>query len=181
MNISQIDKFYKIMSDLLDIMKDIIGDLHAAQLTSLSKDAVDTLKLYAINLDKKYLIETFINNSESHWDKILSKDDNFFINNSTAIFGEYADYDNFNALKIIFSKNAQGVSVVDNDTREAIRAYIFSLIKISIKYIFEAKGGHIEKNTDNGKTVVKITYNNKGVFSNINPRQHAEKWKVALW
>lgn len=181
MAVTQIDKFCRNLEGLLDNMKDIIGDLNMAQLTSLTKGDVDIVKTYAINLDKKFLIESFISSSEPHWDKILNKDDEFFITKSSDIFGEYANYQNFNALKIIFSKNDKGTSLVDVDTREGIREYIFSLIRISIGYIFQSKGGTVEKVNENGINKTKITYRNKNAFPSINIREHADKWKVKLW
>lgn len=181
MNKSQVEKFYTVMIELLENMEEVIGDVNTAHLTSLTRIDVKLIRDYASSLDKKYLIDTFITNSENHWDKILNKDDDFFITKSSDIFGKYANYQQFNAIKVIFSKNDKGISIVDQDTREAIREYIFALIKISIKYIFESKGAVVEKLNDNGVNKIKIVYHNKDVFSNIDIRKHASTWKVMLW
>jgi len=174
----QIDKFNKVLLELIDAMSGIISDLNNVGLTKLTGNDVNIIKLFISSLDKKHVINTFIDNSSEHWDKIKEKNDEFFINNSSKIFGQYANYEQFNALKIIFSKNQSGISLVDDDTKESIREYLFALIKISIVYIFNSKEPVIEKTSDNK---VKITYK-KTAFTNIDDLMaRAKKWNIKLF
>jgi hypothetical protein len=178
-NISQVDKFVKVLTELFDNSRLIIEDLHQHGVTNLTPLNVDLIKNVVLNKDKFYLIKTFIETSYPYWDNIKSKNDDFFINNSDKIFGEYAKYDELNSIKVIFGKNAQGNPAVDNETKDSLRPFFNSLIKISIRYIFECKEPNIERIEEDGKKKVKISYKSNA-YPHIRVLDVAKLWGVEL-
>jgi len=175
--VSQPDKFRKTFSELFDVMVIIISDLNTAGKTTLNVNNVNLVKEFMMALDKNYLITTFINNSNEYWDNILNKNDEFFVNNSQKVFGSYSDMPEFNALKVIFHKNKDGVSLVDEDTKDAVRDYLYALIKISIVHVFNSREPKVEKNGSK----VTISYGKKSEYANIDIMGHAKKWEIKLW
>jgi len=179
-SLSAPDRFHKTLGELLDNIGLIISDLSQNGLTTLTSLSVDAVRTYITSQDKIYLIDRFIKNSEPYWINIKKKDDDLFVKNSDMIFGEYANYEQFNSLKVIFTKNPQGQSLVDDETKDSVRLFLFALIKISIKYIFDSKNPTIEKINEDGKTRTKITYKNSS-YSNVDVLNHAKIWDVKLF
>lgn len=175
--ITQPDKFQKTFDEFFDVMGTVITDLNNNGKTNLNVSNVAMVRQFILSLDKTYLINTFIEKSNTYWDSILKKDDDFFVNNSNKVFGDYANMSEFNALKIIFSKNKDGISLVDDDTKEAVRDYLYALIKISIVHVFNSKEPKVEKNGYK----VSITYGKKNAFPNINIIENIKNWEIKLW
>jgi len=181
-NVSQVDKFVQVLTELFDNFVIIIDDLNQRGLTKMTGLLVDTVKKVAMSRDKHFIIDKFVINTFPYWDNIKSKDDDFFLNNSTKIFGEeYSNDERFNSLKLVFSKDAHGKYLLDEDTRNVIREFLFSLIRISIKYVFEAKGGQIERTEKDGKKQVKISYTKGSEYPLIKVLDVAKTWEVKLF
>lgn len=175
--ISQPDKFKQTLTELFGAMEIVIGDLNMAGKTSLTVDNVTLVRVFVMGMDKGHLTNKFIENSEPYWDNILNKEDDFFVNNSAQIFGKYASAPEFNALKVIFGKNKDGVGLVDDQTKDDVRDFLNSLVKISIVHIFNSRVPKVEKNGSK----VSISYGKKTEYPNIDVIGHSKKWKVALW
>jgi len=175
--VTQIRKFYTVLGELFDGMGMIIEALNSSRLTTLAPGNVKIVKDFIMSKDPIYLIDTFIKNSEEYWEKIKQSEDDYFINNSSTIFGEYANDSQLNALKVIFGKDVNGKSLVDDGTKNCLREYLFSLIKISIVHIFESRSPTVEKL--DGK--VKIIYKNKEKYKTLDIVKHAKIWNVKLW
>src|SRR5258708_186674 len=131
-NTSQVEKFHQNLTDLLDNVITVIEYLNQKGSASQIPVAIISAgKGYLLSKDKIETISKFIENSHTHWDKIHEKEDSYFVDNSGSIFGDYSEDSNFNALKVIFTGDA-----LDKESKDIIRLCIFSLIKISIVYIF---------------------------------------------
>lgn len=171
--ISQPDKFIRVLGELFDSIEVVIGDLNNMRKTTLNESDVRIVGSYMKSLDKDILIEKFINNSEPFWNNIKKKEDDYIIKNMELLLGEYAKYEKFNALKVIF-----GAGILDDLTKDRIREYLFALIRISINHVYKSKDPKVQHLTD-GK--IKISYANAKSFPNIKVADHAKNWGLKLW
>ena len=173
-NHTQIEKFAIVVGDLLDNIKIIIGDLYSTGGTTLTPDLIDAVKTYILSKDKVYIIDRFIDSSYEFWENIHHKDEKFFINNSDQIFGNGDS--NINAFKVIFTNNS-----VDDETKDFLWSCIFSMVKISTRYVFECRGTSVEKTNKDNKILVKLTYKNKEFKSEVDLSKHNKLWNIKLW
>lgn len=114
-----------------------------------------TLAITAINiLDKKYVIEAFINNSKNLWNEFKKKNEEFFIENANVIFKNFPS-SNVDPFKILFrSKDNDGNLILTQETKENIWKFFDGFIKISIKYIHQER---LPKNVD-GKIIYQRSF-----------------------
>lgn len=172
--ISQQEKFSRVLSDLFDNIEIIVSDLSQTQSVKLSPALIQGAKAFILSKDKVHLIEEFIKNTNNYWEKIHRKDDKFFIENSNDIFGEIGD--DMNALKIIYTSN-----LIDDETKDYLWECLFSLIKISVKYVFEKRGTTVEKISKDGKSIIKLSYKDKDKFANVDLAKNNKLWDLKLW
>lgn len=79
--------------------------------------------------DDRTLIRNFIQNSYQYWPQINEKKEDFFLKHSNVIFN-MIDQNYVNSFKQLFQNN-----LISEDEKESIWMYVFSLVKISIKYL----------------------------------------------
>lgn len=127
--------------------------------------------------DKHYLIQGFIENSHIKcWDSIKRRDEVFFLENASEIFG-YLPMDKVNLFKDLFlTKDPQGNSVVPQSLKDQLWSLFDAMIKISIKYVHKHRGPYSYQ-TDNGGIV--NTYGSS-FFDEVDINSHANKWGVKL-
>lgn len=134
--------------------------------------------VYLINLDKKFLIETFIEHSHNYWEKIRLQEESFFVENCSEIFGKLpVDKGNIDAFKLLFSKkDEKGNFVITPDDKATIWEFFGSFVKICIKYIHRIREVHNEEGPD-GKFRPRYRYQN---FPQIKVRELAKLWGINL-
>jgi hypothetical protein len=117
--------------------------------------------------DNKLFIDSFIRNSYLYWDKILEKDENFFIENSTIVF-KHLPSDKVQAIAELFKSDNKKLN---KKFREDLWKIMESFVKISIKYL--------HKKSIPVKTKLGESYQ-KPLFPEIDIRNEASKWKIDL-
>src|SRR5579863_176952 len=117
-DISQVEKFHKVIGEFFNAIQIVIYNLNNEKKTTLNTEDVDIVKKFVLALDKNYLIKNFIENTNGYWDTILKRDDDYFVEHSNDIFGEYNNDSRFLALKIIFSKDSSGKYIVDAESKD---------------------------------------------------------------
>ena len=143
------------------------------------------------NYDKKTLIEGFIRQSHpplnpkspessldhSIWDKILSRDEEFFREKAFDIFKSLpvAAVAAFQRLST-YRHPSTGETIIKVDERNEIIDYFHSFVKIAIKYIHAIRQPCIVE--ENGKA--KYVYRNPNFMKDVDVLAHAKKWNVKL-
>jgi len=172
--LANIDKFKHVLGQLFDNIGVIIGDLNRIGKTDLNANMVNVLKTYIISQDKVYVITSFINNSYSYWKDIKNKNEKCMLDNSSIILGEYSNKPEFSSIKLIFSSH------ISNEDKDIIWDCIHSLIKLSLKYVYEEKGTSVTTKVDNGKKTLTISYKNKEKHSIVNIPESYKLWNLTF-
>jgi hypothetical protein len=93
-------------------------------------------------LDKDFLLKTFIEKSNEHWEQIRVRDEEFFVHSAGKVFAGLP-LDAVNSFKDLFLlRTPSGDRFVSEDDRDAMWDYFESLVRISIHYLQE----HPQKN-----------------------------------
>lgn len=128
-------------------------------------------------LDQKRMIESFIEHSHVHWDAIRKRDEQFFFENSTVIFGRLpvseSTKDSFKTLYTL--KDASGQEVVGKDDRDAIWEFFESLVRLSIKHVHRGREPFLK--VVGSERVPKYR---KEFFRQVKLEHHAREWGVKL-
>lgn len=118
--------------------------------------------------DKRFIIETFINKSHEHWDKILGRNRTFFIENAGGIFGDLP-LGNVEAFTKLFTlQDRSGGPIAGVEFEDDLWALFQSLVKICINYIHENR----EMNTQ-GEYEYEF-------FEHVDLKHHASHWGMVL-
>lgn len=133
---------------------------------------------YLSSLDKKILIETFIENSYKYWKEIKEHNENFFVENCSKVFSKLpVGQGNIDAFKILFTKkDGDGNYIIDNEDRITIWEYFESFVKISIKYVHRIRDCYLEQDAE-GKYKPRYRYNK---FPEIKVRELSKIWAIEL-
>jgi hypothetical protein len=172
------ERFMTNIKDLTDLIHELITTCYESGIKDINPMLVGLASSYISSLDKKELIETFIEHThEECWEKIRLKEEEFFVNHTDKIFGNLpVGKNHIDAFKILFtSKDKDGEYIIIEDDREAIFDIFRSLVKICIKYVHRVRECYLlEKD---GKMVPRYRYEK---FPKIKIREHAKKWKIVL-
>lgn len=136
------ERFYGNLKGFFDLTKDILDDLYTSKkYTEIPPALVDIAWGFLCNSDKVQLLENFIKKSHPHWEKIREKDQDFFVSNASCIFGELPT-DKLNSfLKLLTT------DMIGEEQKKNIWNYLSSFVKISIKYLYEKRGGKMLNDT----------------------------------
>lgn len=126
--------------------------------------------------DKHYLVQGFIETShEKCWDGIKKRDEEFFVNNASDIFG-YLPMEHVNLFKDLFmTKDTNGNCVISQSLKNQLWDLFDAMIKISIKYIHKNRGP-FSYTADQGV----INAYNSSFFDEVDLHHHASVWCVKL-
>jgi len=175
MSLNIIDKFVVVLGETFDNIGIIIGDLNSLGKTELNAVLVEVLKKYILSHDKKYLINTFTDNSYKYWTDIKNKNELSLTNNIDKIFGDYTSRPEFESIKLIFS------SYIDEESKSYIWICLSSLVKLCIENVFLERGTTVSRVKNNeGKSVLKIQYKNKELYPEIKLIEHIKAWELSL-
>ena len=124
--------------------------------------------------DKKRLIEGFIKNShEKCWDKIKARDEVYFVENMSTIFGDLPIPD-LNLFKDLFlTRDKKGDSVISIDLKNEIWDLFSVMTRISIRYIHK----HRMPIADGAGNFI---YTNPNFFSQVDLDYHVKVWNLKL-
>lgn len=126
--------------------------------------------------DKHQLIMGFITNSHNLcWDKIKERDENFFIENANEIF-QYIPSGEINLFKDLFTtKDENGISIINQDSKDQIWKLFDAMIKISIKYIHKHRAPYSQKRNE----TIECFYD-RSFFNDVDLIKHSKTWAVVL-
>lgn len=169
------EKFSIVLGQTFDNIGIIIGELNAKGKTELIPDSVNALKTFVLSHDKIFTIDKFIKNSNKIWKDIKNRDEKCLLENCDQIFGDYSEYPEFDAVKLIFT------SAIDDISKSYIWECLFSLVKLAITYIYIERGTSITRGDKDGKKIIKISYKNKDFFPEINLSEQNKLLDSKLW
>ena len=125
------------------------------------------------SMDKKQLVQQFILKSHKFWNEIKERNENFFLEHSSGIFGHIGNgiaakyIDSFST--IFRERNRDGDFIINEDLRDDLWQAFQALVKISIKYI------HTEREMEDGE--YKYEFMND-IIPDI--MTTAKEWKITL-
>jgi len=167
------ERFKINASDLANLIKELILDCKDEGITDINPMLVDLASEFIKAYDDKKLISSFIEKSKDYWIQIYNRDETFFYENVSSVFGELP-LNQINAFKILFNNNQKNNVITDED-KEDIWSYFDSFIKISIKYIHDVRCPTIVYKDNKMKKV----YKNK-IFPSIPLSKYAKLWNIEL-
>jgi hypothetical protein len=150
-------RFMTNVNGLLDLVSEIVQIANKKGITKLTKGLIDIISGFLRAYKGPLLMVRFIENSVEFWDQIYFKQENFFLENASKVFGSLPMKD-VNMFKDLIGHP----EIVDAETKEAIWNYFQSFVKISIKY------AHSVKSKDSLK------------FACVDTVVLAKKWKITL-
>lgn len=171
------DRFDKTLKELTELVKELIGDVYAAGHNIINPIAID---LGSAWLNQRYnkvqIIQGFVKYSHPHWDMIKDRNEIFFSEHASAIFGGLAG-NHVDTFKTLFTmKDRKGNFVIAQDDRNAIWDFFDSMVKISIRYVFKNRKPSIRiDNEGKAKAVYLATF-----FDEIPLERHAKRWDIKL-
>lgn len=186
------ERFHTNTVKMTGLIRKIVVKANKAGYDGVTPFIVDLAAKYLQNnYDKKALIEGFIQQSHpplhpdlpdspldhSLWDKIYSKDEEFFREKAFDIFKSLPveAVEAFRKLSI-YRDPKTGNSIIKPDDHQEIISYFHAFVKISIKYIHTTRQPYTTE--VNGKN--KLVYRNSNFFKGVNVLEHAKKWGLQL-
>lgn len=171
------DLFKENVLDLVNWLSDLISYIYDQGYRNIPAPTIVKMAVNFIEKQtSKVMIETFIDKSYSHWDQIEKKEEQFFFDNISTIFGDLplTALDAFKSLFLLTDN--KGNKVVDVDDREYIWDAFNTLIQLSVRYIHEQRQPSLR--LVNGKQ--QPCYNNASYKIDINIAPHVQHYNMQL-
>lgn len=181
--IGHAERFYQTMIELSNLLYEIISVCYENKYTTLNPLTIKAAELIIKLCEYDTIIVNFIdyslsiieNNKVVIWEKILTRDESFFLENANDIFAKdsYVPVDNINAFKIIFTTlDPQGNPIISDEEKIIIWEYFDTLLKISIKFIHDGRKPYLN---DNQESCYKERY-----YSDIPILEYAKRYNLQL-
>lgn len=174
-----IERFHTNICDLTEFIQDIIANLWNEEKTKINPAVIGVAGGVLKNMNKKTLIESFIEHSYIYWNIIASKERTFFINNCKDIFADLPA-DQVSAFKEMFEVEG----TISKEDEETIWEYFESLVKTCIHYIHDSRGPKVHDGkpaySNNNFGAIKVKENGIMTEVKINPVKHAKLWNIQL-
>jgi hypothetical protein len=136
---SSIERFFLNAKGLFTLVAELVETAHKQGLKIVNPKLVNFAGIVLFNIDKKTVIDKFIERSYPHWDLIFKRDEGFFFENAGSVFVGLP-LDRVNAFRELFIlKMEDGELFISEDDREALWEYFESLVRISISFLQEDK------------------------------------------
>lgn len=133
-------------------MKQYLTEIYKKGYKDLDPALIDIVMGIVKAVDKKEVIEKFIENSYKLWDMIKAKDEEFFKQRALEIF-HFFPKDKINAFNQIFTKkDSTGKFIITQDKRDKLWTIAFGLVRISIKYVSDNRNKFNYINIDDEKS-----------------------------
>jgi len=132
-----VERFFMNVEGLFQLISELVNSAYQSGHKIVSPYLVNFAGFVLFKLDKEFVIKTFIEKSNKHWEQIRIKDEDFFVTSAGKVFAGLP-MDSVNAFRELFLlKMSDGDRFVSEDDRDAIWEYFESLVRISIHYIQE--------------------------------------------
>ena len=177
MSVSEEGRFAANIKCMTDLLYELISTAYSRGHKKINPQMVTMAGVYISSIDKTVLIDTFITHThEECWEQIRKREDRFFIENSSKIFGKLPiQSEQIDAFKYLFTtKDANGPIITPED-KTAIFDIASSLVKIAIKYIHRKRC--VELVEVDGKMKPRYKFN---FMADIKVRDAAQKWNITL-
>lgn len=139
-NLSQKEKLKLQLCDLAELMIELIGICYDAKKTQIAPELVSWVKenyVDTYNIDE--MMKNFVKYTRLHWDRILNRDEDYFITDAIKIFGDI-DPEQVNITKVLFSKDERTKkSIISTEDKDAIWDMVTVMVKISIVHIHKCR------------------------------------------
>jgi hypothetical protein len=123
----------------LGILRKHFEELNKTGYKTITVQQIDMGLITFESMDKDYIIHRFIKFTHENWDKIYERDPDFFINNSSQVFGAMSK-ERFNMLNELFTlKNAKGESIITDQLKTIVMDFFITMVKTSIKYVHKKR------------------------------------------
>lgn len=170
------ERFYQTVVELTQLIHDLVSESYDKGYEIVSPGLVQMGGIILSAYNKMKIIQVFIKYSHSHWDEIRNRNESFFDEHSTSIFGDLP-LNNVNAFKALFTlRDKNGHHVITKDDRDAVWDFFHTLVKISIKYIHLGRRP-VQRIDNKGKP--KCIYL-AHFFDEVDIETHAKEWKIQL-
>lgn len=169
------ERFHNNMIDLGKLLHELISTCYDRGITIVNPVLVPMAMTYVEGMEKRKVIENFIERSKHVWDKILQRDESFFAENTQQLFMDLPN-DAVKAVATLFTaRDKEGKYIISEDDREAIWVFFDSFLKICIKYIHDKREPKVK--TDNGvrKLMYRVRYQDK-----IDLLDYAKRYNLEL-
>ena len=169
------EKFVKNIQDFMDFGENMLKDCYEAKNTTLSPSGISYAIGYANgkikDKGKVWVIESFINKTNSHWKYIKEKNAEHFMDKMKELV-PFIEDEHMTELKRIFTGvDKNGKSLLEEDDKEAFWAFMESFCKLGIHYI------HLGRKPVKNEETFKYT---ASFFSDIKVKPNAEMFGVNL-
>ena len=169
------DKFKTNIIALLDIIHELLEDFSKRADIKINPQLVMLGKSFINTCSSSMIIDTFIDKSFEHWDRIKTRDEKFFVENCDTIFGDIPLLDT-SILKTIYeTTDRKGSQLLSDDDKETLWKFFESMVKLSLKHIHEQR-----------EPVLKMVENrneklySKKLYDYVNLSEHSKIWSVEL-
>lgn len=167
--------FKENIIQLFDVLIRIITPLHEQQITSINPTLLTFGKGFIKQFDPETIIDTFINKSHMHWEKISERNDKFFIENANNIFGELP-IGNVDIFADIFKSNN-----VEPDDIEILWEFFDAFVGISILHVHDQREPYMKEVVDDNNNVKYVkSYKNRVYMDIKNLNTLGNKFSVKL-
>lgn len=131
------ERFHQVAVAIATNLHNIICDLekekkHIDVKSSVTQFGYDLIRLFP----PKKLIKGFTARSYTTWNKIIDRDESFFISSADTLFAELPSED-VHAFKKLVEKDANGSRLIDDDDVEMFWRSFTSLVRIMISYLHD--------------------------------------------
>jgi hypothetical protein len=137
-----VERFFMNVEGLFQLISELVNSAYQSGHKIVSPYLVNFAGFVLFKLDKDFLLKTFIEKSNEHWEQIRVRDEEFFVHSAGKVFAGLP-LDAVNSFKDLFLlRTPSGDRFVSEDDRDAMWDYFESLVRISIHYLQE----HPQKN-----------------------------------
>lgn len=169
--LTQPEKFLQNVVDLTELLQELIAVCYEKKQTTIHPSLIQVAGKFILCLNKIVVIETFIKRSYPYWDRIINREEKFFLENTRDVFGDLPE-DHVDGFRVLFSsRDKNGKLLMCEEDKNAIWDFFDSLVRIAIVYIHEKR---IPKLKDNRK-IYTIKYE-----TDIDIIKYAHIFKVVL-
>ncbi len=170
-----VDRFHDNISDLAQIIADILGECAEKGCTIVNPVIAQMRANAVINFNKSLVVERFIKYSEKYWPQIKKRNEEFFGEHVGEVFQDLPMGDVNSFKRLLEAKDGKGELIVTPDDREGIWEYFDSFVKIAISFVHENRLPDIK--IENGK---KSPIWRKNYNPTFTLEKHASLWQVQL-
>ncbi len=176
MELTQADKFSKVMCELCDNVSAMVGDMYELGHKRIHPNLLNAIKAYLLDKNIDTIMGKFIEGSVGFWDQMRNHKEEFFVNNVSKVFGDLPypkEIKEFSNLFLL--REPDGSRLLIEEDRELIWEHFDSMISICIVDIHQQRHPSIKKVEGKGKAVYTRSF-----YPEIKLAEQARLWKVKL-